>query len=184
MGNFNDGFHWLISTVFDIFAFIVMLRFIMQYTRASFSNPVGDLIVKATNPFLKPLRKIVPGIGGHDIAALVLVFLILLLKYFLLFSLGAAGPGVGAGAMFLGGTLLALKGVLVTAIDVFLITILVRVILSWVQPGGHALSGLLESVTSPVLGPIGKLIPPFNGLDLSPLVAMLILYFIKIVLGG
>jgi len=68
----------LITTIFDIFAFIVMLRFIMQYTRASFNNPVGDLIVKATNPLLMPLRKFIPGVGGHDIAAIVLVFLILL----------------------------------------------------------------------------------------------------------
>jgi len=134
-----------------------MLRFIMQYTRASFANPVGDLIIKATNPLLMPLRKFVPGFKGQDIAALVLVFLILLVKYILLTALGG--------------------------VDVFLITIIVRVILSWVSPGGHALSGLLHSVTSPILDPIQKFIPPFNGLDLSPLVAILILYFIKIVLG-
>ncbi len=175
MGNFSSGFHFLISTIFDIFAFIVMLRFIMQFTRASFSNPVGDLVVKATNPFLKPLRKIIPGIGGHDVAALVLVFLILLVKYILLTALG--GVSWTAALPF------ALLGVLGTAIDVFLICIFVRVILSWVTPGGHALSGVLSSVTSPVLNPIQKFIPPFNGLDLSPLVAILILIFIKKVLG-
>ena len=176
MGNVSNGFVWLISTLFDIFAFIVMLRFIMQYTRASFDNPIGDIIVKATSPFLKPLRKFIPGFRGHDVAALVLVFLILLVKYFLISALGA---GSVAGALPR-----ALLGIITTAIDVFLITILVRVILSWVQPGGHALSGLLHSVTSPILNPIQKVIPPFNGLDLSPLIAMIILYFFKIVLGG
>ena len=175
MGNFSGGFHFLITTIFDIFAFIVMLRFIMQYTRASFSNPVGDLIVKATNPLLMPLRKFIPGVGGHDVAAIVLVFLILLVKYILLTALG--------GATWVAALPLALLGVLGTAIDVFLITIIIRVILSWVSPGGHALSGLLHSVTSPMLNPIQKFIPPFNGLDLSPLVAILILYFIKIVVG-
>ncbi len=175
MGNFSGGFQFLISTIFDIFAFIVMLRFIMQYTRASFSNPVGELVVKATNPFLMPLRKIVPGIGGQDIAALVLVFLILLVKYILLTALG--------GASWVAALPLALLGVLGTAIDVFLICIIVRVILSWVSPGGHALSGVLSSVTSPILNPVQRFIPPFNGLDLSPLVAILILYFLKIVLG-
>ena len=152
-----------------------MLRFIMQYTRASFNNPVGDLVVKATNPFLMPLRKIVPGIGGHDVAALVLVFLILLVKYILLTALGGASAAAALP--------LALLGVLGTAIDVFLITIIVRVILSWVAPGGHALSGVIHSVTAPILNPVQRFIPPFNGLDLSPLVAILILYFLKIVLG-
>lgn len=175
MGNVSGGFVFLISTVFDIFAFIVMLRFIMQFTRASFANPIGEIIVKATTPFLKPLRKVVPGLGGHDIAAVVLVFLVLLVKFLLLSTLGA---GSVAGALPR-----ALMGVIGTAIDVFLITILVRVILSWVQPGGHALSGLLHSVTSPILNPIQKVIPPFNGLDLSPLIAMIILYFFKIVLA-
>jgi len=175
MGNFSGGFQFLISTIFDIFAFIVMLRFIMQYTRASFNNPVGDLVVKATNPFLMPLRKIVPGIGGHDVAALALVFLILLVKYILLTALGGASAAAALP--------LALLGVLGTAIDVFLITIIVRVILSWVAPGGHALSGVIHSVTAPILNPVQRFIPPFNGLDLSPLVAILILYFLKIVLG-
>jgi len=175
MGNVNSGFVWLISTLFDIFAFIVMLRFIMQYTRASFANPIGEIIVKATTPFLTPLRKIVPGFKGHDLAAIVLVFLILLVKFLLISTFGA---GSVAGALPR-----ALMGIIGTAIDVFLITILVRVILSWVQPGGHALSLLLHSVTSSILNPIQKFVPPFNGLDLSPLIAMIILYFFKIVLA-
>jgi len=175
MGNVGGAFQWLISTLFDIFAFIVMLRFIMQFTRASFSNPIGELIVQATSPLLKPLRKIIPGLGGHDIAALVLVFLILLAK-FLLFSVLGWVP-------YQATIPLALMGVLGTALDVFLIAILVLVILSWVSPGGHPLSGMLRSVTSPILTPMQRIIPPFNGLDLSPLVAMLILYFLKIALG-
>ncbi len=175
MGNFSGGFQFLITTIFDIFAFIVMLRFIMQYTRASFDNPVGDLIVRATNPVLMPLRKVIPGIGGHDIAALVLVFLILLVKFILLTAIG--------GATWVAALPLALLGVLGTAIDVFLICIIVKVILSWVTPGGHALSGLLHSVTAPILNPVQKILPPLNGLDLSPLVAILLLTFVKIVLG-
>ena len=174
MGSLNSGLEFLISTILDIFAFIVMLRFIMQYTRASFANPIGDIIVKATTPFLKPLRKFIPGFKGHDIAAIVWVFLILLVKFFLLSAIGSGGA---AGILPR-----ALVGIIGTAIDVFLICIFVRVILSWVQPGGHALSGLLHSVTSPILNPIQRVIPPFNGLDLSPLIAMIILYFFKIVL--
>lgn len=176
MGNVNQGLYFLITTIFDILAFIVMFRFIMQYTRASFANPIGDLITKATSPFLLPMRKVIPGIGGHDVAALVLVFIILFVKYVLLTALGAHSWAAALPR--------ALIGVLVTAIDVFLISILVRVILSWVSPGGHAMSGVLQSVTAPILNPIQRFIPPFNGLDLSPLVAMIILYFIKIVLGG
>jgi len=179
MGNTGNAFTYLISTLFDIFAFIIMLRFIMQYTRASFANPVGEIIVKATNPLLMPLRKIVPGLKGLDLAAVVLCFLVLLAKYLVLKATGLAPNLPWAGSL-----MLAAVGLVKTLFDVFFITILVQVILSWVSPGGHPISGLLHSVTSPVLGPIQRVLPPVSGFDLSPLVALLLLQFLRILIPG
>ncbi|NCF81058.1 MAG: YggT family protein, partial [Proteobacteria bacterium] len=52
---------FLIQTVFGLYILIVMLRFLLQWARADFYNPVSQFIVKATQPPLKPLRKIIPG---------------------------------------------------------------------------------------------------------------------------
>lgn len=178
MGNSTSAFTYLISTVFDIFAFVIMLRFIMQYTRASFANPIGEIVVKATNPFLLPLRKFVPGLKGLDLAAIVLCFLVLLIKYLIL-----KGTGIASSLPWAGTLMLALLGLIKTLFDVFFITIIVQVILSWVSPGGHPISGLLHSVTSPVLDPIKKVVPPISGFDLSPLVALLLLGFLRRLIG-
>jgi YggT family protein len=165
-----SAFHYLISTLFDLFALVVMLRFLMQLTRADYYNPVSQFVVKATNPLLVPLRRFVPGIGGQDIAALVLCFLVLLLKFTLLKGLGSFHSSVVWGATI---------GMLNLVFDVFIYSIIGLVILSWVAPG-HPVASLLQSITSPIMRPIQRFMPPMGGFDLSPLVALIGLQFIRI----
>lgn len=183
MGNAGAGFNFLISTLFDLYAFVIMLRFLMQATRADYYNPVSQFVVKATDPLLKPLRKVIPGFGGYDIAALVLCFLVLLIKFILLQSIG------GVAVAGIGGSIVAAifgayreVGLIGVVFDVFFFSILAMVILSWVSPGGNPISGLLRSITSPILSPIQKFVPPMGGFDLSPLVALIGIQFIRIVL--
>ena len=78
---------FLIEVIVGLYALIVMLRFMLQWVRADFYNPVSQFIVKATAPVLNPVRRIIPGIGGIDVAALLLVWVILTIKLILLFSL-------------------------------------------------------------------------------------------------
>lgn len=174
-----NGLNFLITTIFDLFAFVVMLRFLMQLTRADYYNPLSQFVVKVTDPPLKPLRKIIPGIGGLDVAALVLCFITLFCKYVLVkvINYGSAAAGGWAGTI-----LLAFVGVIDLVFMVFIYTILAMVILSWVAPGGHPISGLLRSITAPVLNPIQRYVPPVGGFDLSPLVALILLQLGRIVL--
>lgn len=84
-----------ISTIQILSAFymtIVLLRFLLQVAKADFYNPISQFVVKATNPLLLPLRKIIPGFGGFDIAGLVLALLLQALVYFLIFL--AAGTAI------------------------------------------------------------------------------------------
>lgn len=172
-----NALNFLVTTILDLFAFLIMLRFLMQMTRADYYNPVSQFVVKITNPLLVPLRKIIPGIGGQDVAALVLCFLVLVFKFMLLKGINAGDVAAGGWA----GTIwLAFVGVISLAFDVFIYTIIALVILSWVAPGGHPIEGLLRSVTSPVMKPIRKYVPPISGFDLSPLVALIALQVGKI----
>lgn len=184
MGNTGAGFNYLISTLFDLYAFVVMLRFLMQLTRADYYNPISQFVVKITDPLLIPLRRLIPAVGGHDIAALVLCFIVLLAKFVLLKLIGGVAFSGWSGTIV--AAILGVHrevGIIGTVFDVFFFSILAMVILSWISPGGNPISGLLHSITSPILTPIQKVMPPMGGFDLSPLVALILIQFVRIVLS-
>jgi YggT family protein len=68
-------------------------------------------------------------------------------------------------------------------IEALMLLILVSSVLSWVRPDPrNPLVRLLNAVVEPILLPIRSLVPPAGPLDLSPLVAMLILWFLQHIL--
>ncbi len=172
MGNpyIGNAATFLVHTIFGIYILIVMLRFMFQLCRADFYNPVSQVIVKLTNPPLLPLRRLVPGVFGLDSAALVLVGGLKAIELWLVISLGGASPNIAGVAVLTIAELLAL------VVNIFLFSIIMQVVISWINPGTYnpALS-LLHSLTEPVLRPIRRFMPPAAGLDFSPLVAMVAL---------
>lgn len=165
---------FLIRTLVDIYTSLLMLRFLLQQVRADFYNPISQFIVKLTNPVVMPARKIIPGFRGYDLATLLLVLALIILKIVLLASL--AGFSISA----VGLVLTALQEVILLLINIFMFAIFVQAILSWVSPDPyHPVTALLYSLTYPVLRPFQQLIRPVSGIDLSPLVALLALMFAK-----
>ena len=161
---------FLIETVFGLYILLVMLRFLLQWARADFYNPVSQFIVKATQLPLKPLRKIIPGIGGLDMAALVFMIMLKFVELWLVTGVMGMSPQIG------GLVVLSLAGLLGLLINVFIFSILIQVIISWVNPGMYnPVMGLLHSLTEPLLGPARRVIPPISGLDLSPIVVIIVL---------
>lgn len=161
---------FLIQTVFGLYILIVMLRFLLQWARADFYNPISQFIVKATQPPLKPLRKIIPGIGGLDMAALIFMLVLKFVELWLVTGLLGMSPQMGGLAM------LSIAELLGLLINVFIFSILIQVIISWVNPGMHnPVMGLLHSLTEPLLAPARRVIPPISGLDLSPIIVIVCL---------
>jgi len=171
----NDNpFIFLIDTLFSVYIAIMLLRFILQQVGADFYNPISQFIVKATQPLVVPARQFIPSIKKVDTATLLLVLLLILIKLVLIFSI--------AGYQFNGIQLLfrALFDLISLTFDVFIVALFIQAILSWVNPDPyHPVSSLLRSLTSPVLRPIQKNIPPIGGIDLSTLVALIALMFLK-----
>ncbi len=168
---------FLVQVIFGLYALVVMLRFLLQLTRADFYNPLSQFIVKATSPVLNPLRRIIPGIGGKDIASLVLAWLVLAVQTLL--TLAIAGQGLAP----LAALLLAIPGLLELTINIFLYSILIMVVISWINPAGHNLAiSILYSLTEPLMRPARRLIPPMGGIDLSPMVVMIGLVLLKMLL--
>jgi len=168
---------FLIQVLFGLYATLVVLRFLLQLTRADFYNPLSQFIVRATKPVLNPLRRMIPGFSGMDIAALVLAWLVISLEQ--LAILGLAGTGFQPAAA----ALLAIPELISLIINIFLFAILIGVIISWINPGSYnpAIS-LIHNLTEPLLGPVRRRMPDMGGLDLSPMVVMLGLVVLEMLL--
>ena len=170
MSYFGNAGQFLVQTVFGMYILIVMLRFLLQVVRADFYNPVSQFIVKATRPLLNPLRRVVPGLAGIDMSAVVLMLVLKLIEVKLLLSFqgyGGALPGV---------LLLSIAELASLAIDVFFYAVIIQVVISWVNPGLYnPVTSLLYSLTEPLLAPARRLLPPMGGFDLSPIIVIIAL---------
>lgn len=166
----GNAANFLISTLFGLYLLAVMLRFLFQLTRADFYNPVSQFIVRVTNPLLLPLRRVVPGFAGIDLASIVLMLVLQVLELSLTYWISGYSPHL------VGLCVLAIGKLLSLAFNVFFFSILVQVIISWVNPGAYnPITSLLYSLNEPLLAPARRLVPPLSGLDLSPLVVIIAL---------
>lgn len=168
---------FLVQVLFGLYATLVVLRFLLQLTRADFYNPLSQFIVRATKPVLNPLRRVIPGVSGLDVASLVLAWIVITLEQ--LAILGLAGVGFRPTAA----ALLAIPELTSLIINIFLFAILIQVIISWINPGSYnpAIS-LIHSLTKPLLEPVRRRMPEMGGLDLSPMVVMLGLVVLEMLL--
>ena len=169
-----NPFIFLIDTLIYFYTLLLMLRVLFQWVRADFYNPVAQFVVKVTSPLVVPLRRIVPSIGRLDLATLLLVMTFICLKLVLISWI------LGLQFTVLGLFMTTLIETVILLLDIFLFSILILVIMSWLNPDPHhPTASLLRSISSPVMRPLQKLIPPTSGIDFSPMVALLIIYFIK-----
>jgi YggT family protein len=165
---------YILQTIGSLYLLIVLLRFILQLVRADFYNPLSQFIVRATHPLLKPLRKVIPSIAGLDLASLVLAILVQLVLMAL--TLMLLGYGVDNPLQLL---VWSIIGVTALFLKVFFFALIISVILSWVAQGSHNPTAMLiNQICEPLLAPIRRILPSMGGLDLSPIVAFLLLNLI------
>jgi YggT family protein len=179
MGNpyATDAATLLIQTLFGLYILVVLLRFMLQLVRADFYNPISQFIVKATQPPLAPLRRIFPGFGGVDIASLVLMFVLQCIEIWLLLGIHGQSPTVP------GIAILAVAELLKLTVYLFFFSIIVQVVLSWLNPHAHnPITVLIFRLNEPMLRPARRLLPPFSGIDLSPLLVLVALQLVLILI--
>lgn len=168
---------FLVKVVFGLYATLVLLRFLLQWVRADFYNPLSQFIVKATKPALNPLRRLIPGFSGIDTASLVLAWLVITAEQLSILAIS------GVGFQLLAAALLAIPEMISLIINIFLFAILLQVILSWINPGSYNPAiGLIHSLTEPLLAPVRRRMPDMGGLDLSPMVVMVGLVVLEMLL--
>lgn len=167
----------LINSIGSLVLLVIVLRFMLQIVRADFYNPMSQMIVKFTNPMLLPLRRIIPGFGGLDIASLVLA----LVAQYLLIALVLMVAGFGAHLPFVAMIGWAFVGLGSLLLNIYFWGLLIVIIASWIAPNSYnpALI-LINQIIDPVMRPIRNKMPDLGGLDLSPMVLMLGIKVIEI----
>lgn len=182
---------FIVGILFNLYATIVAVRFVMQVVRADYYNPLAQAVVKLTNPLLVPLRRVIPSFKNYDTASLVLVFLVLLakllvFKYLNLGQVNAIGqPMIVSQLPMISMVLLSILDVIHQMFNVFIFALIIQAILSWIPGGaGNPVQGMVAAIGQPVLRPLRKLIPPLGGIDLTVFFTIIGLIAVRMFLLG
>lgn len=175
----TDATQFLLRTAFDLIACALFLRFWMQWVRVPFHNPFAQFVLRVTDFAVRPLRRVIPGFFGLDWASLIPFYVAELLSvlgshWLLDYPFAVAGAAVLPAFL-----LLALAAALRLALYLLIGFVLLQAVLSWVNPfSPHA--PLVYALARPVLKPFQKLVPPIGGVDLTPLVALIVVQLLLI----
>ena len=170
---------FIVTTISQLYLLTFLLRILLQAVRADFYNPISQFIVRATNPLVRPARRIIPSAGGLDLATLIVLVLLETGVTLMLFALIGIPPRIDQLLWLVAFRLIALT------LWTYTICILVYVILSWVAQSGYSpIAMLLGQIVDPVLRPARRLLPSLGGIDLSPLIVLILLQAASIALSA
>jgi YggT family protein len=168
----DNTFVFILRTVLDIYASVLLVRFLLQMVQADFFNPISQTLFKLTSPVVEPLHKIFPTIGRFNSAALVAAILVKWAFYLIVFG------GMFSAQMF---TYLAVAAfeLLGTLIDIYFWGIFILVISSWIGTAAHPTVRLVNQIVDPYMNLFRRFIPPLGMIDISPMVAIFGLMIIR-----
>jgi YggT family protein len=166
----NETLTLIIGTLGNVFALLVVLRFLLQMAHADYYNPISQAIARFTKTPLAPFQKVIPKIAGRDFSALVLAFVVMLATMVLLQLVN--GRGVDPLVI----TLVALVRLLSMILDIYFYAVIASVIISWVAPNSyHPAPQLIGQLTEPLFKLARRVVPAIGGLDLSPILIFLVI---------
>lgn len=163
----DNIFTLIVDTVAVVLASALLLRFWMQALRVRPPMEIAQFTYQLTDWLVRPLRRVLPGVGGYDWASLIGAFLIALLAT--AFSAWLRGTFAPEAVL-----LLAVLQVFRWALYGLIGLIFVEVIFSWVNPRAP-LAPFVRALNEPLMRPLRRIVPLMGTIDLSPLVALLLL---------
>ncbi|MDO8298617.1 YggT family protein [Lacisediminimonas sp.] len=157
----------IVDIVASTLGFLFWLRFWCQAVRVRPPSPFGEFMTRLTNWLVMPLRRVIPGVGGYDWASLLGAFLVALVAATILSAL--AGRLMPATVL-----LLALHQLASWILYCLMGALIIEVIFSWVNPQAP-LAPFVRALNAPVMRPFRRILPPISGVDLSPILAFIVL---------
>lgn len=179
MNPFVNAMVFLIDIISQFYIGLILMRFLMQWVRADFYNPLAQFIVRATNPLVRPLRRLVPSVLGLDVASVLLALILQII------SLTAIVTLLGKLDAFTWNVLMSLATVkvMLLVLHIYLAATVVLFVVSWLSPyNDNPLTILAYQLTEPLTSRIQRYVPPFHGVDFSPMFIVIGISLIKIVL--
>jgi YggT family protein len=179
MGYFANAGVLLVQTIFGLLLFILTLRFLLQLIRANFHNPICQGIYKLTTPVVMPVQKVIPNWRQVNLASAAISWFIAVLW------MAALGALMNAQSGLVNLIILGLAQWIEFVLNLLFWITLIRVLLSWFSPDTrNPAIPLLYGIADLTLKPIGRIIPPLGGIDLSPIIALLVLQLAMILIVG
>jgi YggT family protein len=172
-----DALLFILDALLTLVVIAFLLRLLLPLVRADLRNPVGQAVLRVTNPLVMPLRRLLGSAGRIDLASLVALLLVQL-------------AGTAVMVLVAGGSLAPLplligtvRDLAQTVLQFYFVAVLIYALLSWVGPAGHGPAAhLLGRLCEPLLAPVRRIVPPLGGLDLSALFVLIGLQALQILL--
>ena len=177
--NVTTALAFIITAVGQLYLFVLLLRLLLPWLGANFHNPIAQAILRITSPVIVPLRRIVPPFGRIDTATVLVAFIIQYLLILLILLIHGQSAG------FADIAITTVVNLVLLTLRLFVFAIIIRVILSWISPGGYnPAMAIIYTLTDRILLPFRRIIPSLGGLDLSPMVAIILITAVTIVVAG
>lgn len=173
-----SGLLFIIGIIFDSYIFVLLIRLILQKLGAGYHNPIIQFLLKVTNPIIKPFQMIIPGYKGIDYSIIVLVLILEIVELILIVWLK-----MGLFPGFLGTLIMSIGQLGNKLVNIFFFAAIIAAIMSWVPTLAKGpVAEIVIILSEPIFRPARRFIPVMSGIDLSPLVVIIMLKLISIVI--
>lgn len=166
----TQALYFIVKTLAQLYVLLYLLRFWLPWVRADFRNPIAQAILRFTSPLIIPIRRFVPSLGRLDTATVLVTLAMQFLIVFVLLKIVGRSPDALTIA------LIAVLELCILSLNLFFFAVLIRIILSWVAPHTYnPVTAIVGAIAEPVLRPFRRIIPPIGGLDISPIIVIVLL---------
>ena len=179
-GPINAALFYLLNVLLGAYIIITIIRLFLQTMNAAYQNPISQVVIKLTQPVVRPLQRVIPGFNGVDLAIVFFLFILEIIKIIAIVGMRLhTFPDVG------GLVIWAFASMLGDICDVLFWSVIIGAVLSWIPSlQNNPFAEIVWVVTAPLLRLFQRFIPNLGGLDLSPLVALIAIRLVTILILG
>jgi YggT family protein len=174
-----DALTFLVRTVADLYLLTFLLRFIMQWARTNYYNPLSQLVFKVTNPLVVPARRLLPSVAGLDVPTLIVLVVLEIVVTFVLLRLTGFSLPIPRLLFY------SLLRLISLTLWFYIGALIIYAVLSWFGgPTRNPMAVLLGELVEPVLRPARRMLPPIGGFDLSVFLVIVLLEATNIIVSS
>jgi YggT family protein len=172
----SEALQFLLDSLLQSFAAILLLRFHLQWLRAPMRNPLGAFVMTLTNFLVLRARRFIPSVWGLDVATLLPAFVVEAIYLAATFWLQSFPIDFSLLGLFVWTAVKLLK----MSLYLLMAALFIQALLSWFNPHSPV-AGLIAAVTRPFLAPLQRRIPPLGNIDFTSLLLLVVCQLILIV---